>query len=263
MNVFLSWSGTKSHAVAKVLEKYLPSHINKVRPWLSSKEISAGARWSAAIAENLEAANVGIICLTAENQREPWILFEAGAISKLTAVGRAIVLRVGLKTSDVTGPLSQFQSVATDKDGFWKLLTDINNSEAGPLSEDSLKITFDGLWSQIEAELKEIESRKSRENPPERTSDEMLREILDLIRHQHMDSQDLLLNLRMAEDSRAANGTNLLEKWYLSTAPLTTPQRPFKMSLNQMAAKLEEFHQLYKTFVEVPQPRDPNEIELD
>jgi hypothetical protein len=54
MNVFLSWSGAKSKAVAEILKKYLPSMINQVEPWLSSQQIDAGARWSAEIAKNLE-----------------------------------------------------------------------------------------------------------------------------------------------------------------------------------------------------------------
>jgi hypothetical protein len=42
MNLFLSWSGTKSLAVAEILKKYLPSMINQVEPWLSSEQIDAG-----------------------------------------------------------------------------------------------------------------------------------------------------------------------------------------------------------------------------
>ena len=104
MHVFLSWSGAKSKAVAEILKKYLPSMINEAEPWLSNQQIDPGSRWGPEIAKNLEIANIGISCITAENQNAPWILFEAGAITKSTTVGRAIVLRIDLKTTEVTGP---------------------------------------------------------------------------------------------------------------------------------------------------------------
>ena len=190
MNVFLSWSGQRSGAVARVLEKYLPSLINQVRPWLSSKEIATGARWSVEIASSLESANIGVICLTAENLSEPWILFEAGAIAKLTAVGRAMVLRIGLNPSDVTGPLSQFQSVTTDRDGLLKLVSDINAVE-NFVKESTLDITFDALWPRIEQELQEITKTGAPTSAPQRSSEEMLQELLGLVRRQDFSAQQI------------------------------------------------------------------------
>jgi len=159
MKLFLSWSGSKSHRIAKVLEKYLPSLINKVNPWLSSSGIATGARWNAEIATNLETSNVGIICVTPENRNEPWILFEAGAIAKLTTVGRAMVLRIGLEPKEITGPLAQFQSVTTSREDFRKLVMDINRATDEPISEASLEISFTALWPQIETEITEIASQ--------------------------------------------------------------------------------------------------------
>jgi hypothetical protein len=170
----------------------LPCLINQVEPWLSSHEIAAGARWSAEIAKKLESSNVGITCLTAENQNAPWILFEAGAISKLTSVGRAIVLRINLRPADVTGPLSQFQGVSLDRDGIWKLLTGINESAETSLSEQSLSLTFEGLWPAIESELNAILAQPSGSPPSKRSTDDMLRELIDLNRTQHADIRKIL-----------------------------------------------------------------------
>jgi hypothetical protein len=82
MKVFLSHSGDRSKAMALALEDFVPKLVPAVEPWISTG-IDKGARWAPEIAENLEASGVGIVCLTSDNLTEPWILFEAGALSKI------------------------------------------------------------------------------------------------------------------------------------------------------------------------------------
>ena len=79
--MFLSWSGDRSKAVAEGLGGWLVQVIQAVEPWISSG-IEKGARWESEIAERLDEAKVGIVCLTSGNLTPPWILFEAGALSK-------------------------------------------------------------------------------------------------------------------------------------------------------------------------------------
>ena len=62
-----------------------------VTPWLSSADIDKGDRWGAALAHQLDEATFGIICLTRENLGRPWILIEAGAMSK-TLTNRVLSL---------------------------------------------------------------------------------------------------------------------------------------------------------------------------
>jgi hypothetical protein len=82
MEVFISWSGPRSGAVATALKGWLPLVVNALKPWLSSADIDKGARWGKEIAEHLQTAKAGIICLTPSNTRSDWLLFEAGALSK-------------------------------------------------------------------------------------------------------------------------------------------------------------------------------------
>lgn len=82
MKIFISWSGSMSQAIAEALHDWLPRVIQAVQPWLSSTNIDKGARWSDDIAAQLEETKFGLICLTRENLEAPWILFEAGALSK-------------------------------------------------------------------------------------------------------------------------------------------------------------------------------------
>lgn len=183
MDVFISWSGEKSGMVAKVIEKYLPALINDAAPWLSSKDISVGARWSKEIASKLESAQIGITCLTSENQHEPWILFEAGAVAKLTDVGRAMVLRIDLSTTEVTGPLSQFQSVGLDEEGIFRLVLSINAVGSKPVAEETLKLTFQALWPTMKEQFSKLPSDRTKTTPA-RTEKDMLEEILGLMRDQ-------------------------------------------------------------------------------
>ena len=207
MHVFVSWSGTKSHEVAKVFQTYLPSIINEVVPWLSSKDIGTGASWSREIGSNLELSNIGIVCLTAENQHAPWINFEAGAIAKLTTVGKAMVLRIDLESTDVEGPLGQFQSVPLDKDGVWKLVSDINQASGKEpvVSGDTLRRTFDALWPSMEMEFDRIRAQVASPAKARRTSESMLEELLELNRMQ--DSHLDLVSARLEATVR-----NLFEK---------------------------------------------------
>jgi hypothetical protein len=204
MNVFLSWSGSKSEAIAEILKKYLPSIINQVKPWLSSRQIDAGARWSAEIAKSLEQSNVGILCVTADNQTAPWILFEAGAISKVTNVGLAIVVRIDLKASEVLPPLSQFQSISLEREDIWKMITTINNAGSTLVPETTLQTTFDALWSRISAEIEGALSAHATKAPARRADHEMIEELLELVRRQDVANQLLvsrtaLIDLRLEQ----------------------------------------------------------------
>lgn len=60
--------------------------LQSVQPWLSSKDITFGTRWSSVLSDVLAETDVGIVCLTADNLAANWLLFEAGALSKASKV---------------------------------------------------------------------------------------------------------------------------------------------------------------------------------
>ena len=155
MRVFLSWSGRRSREIAEILYKWLPQVIQSVDPWISS-EMEKGIRWSSEIVRNLEESEVGIICLTRENINEPWILFEAGALSK-TKNAHVCTFLVDLNPSEIKFPLAMFQHTQFTRDEIRKLVHTINQyaEKAGErsLSEKLLDKVFDTNWPPLEAEL--------------------------------------------------------------------------------------------------------------
>lgn len=109
MRVFLSWSGERSRAIAEVLKEWLPSVLQAIRPYFSPEDTTKGSRWASEIAKELEASRIALLVITPENQEAPWLLFEAGALSKNLDRSRVCPLLFGgMEPTDVKGPLVQF-----------------------------------------------------------------------------------------------------------------------------------------------------------
>lgn len=186
MKVFLSWSGHKSHCVALALRDWLPSVIQSVTPYVSSEDIDKGARWSTDIAKELEDCSFGILCVTKENLEAPWLLFEAGALSKMMQKGAVCPFLFDLKMAEIKeGPILQFQTTVFEKEDIKKLLISLNKAcgEVG-LKEDLLFKSFEVWWPTLETSLKDILSEKEEKTIEKRPNDKegMLEEILELAR---------------------------------------------------------------------------------
>ena len=185
MKVFISWSGERSKAVAEALREWIPSVIQAVKPWMSKEDISKGARWSRELAENLKDTNFGVVCLTADNLKSSWILFEAGALSKAIENAFVCPYLVDLEVSALDGPWKEFQATKAQKDDTLKLMRDMNkalaeNSPDQALSEEQLKSSFEVWWPKLEKRLKDIPSSST--PVKKRSNEEMLEEILTLVR---------------------------------------------------------------------------------
>jgi hypothetical protein len=180
VKVFISWSGERSKLVALELHQWFPDVIQAVVPYMSRKDIGAGVRWSGDIAAELDGSDFGVLCITPDNTEAPWILFEAGALSKRVATARVCPFLVGLDPSDLPeGPLTQFQAKRANREDTWDLVVAMNET-LGPraLPVDRVQRTFDREWPTLEAVL-----AKSPPAPKvERRSEDMLAELLDIVR---------------------------------------------------------------------------------
>ncbi|MDI1355376.1 MAG: toll/interleukin-1 receptor domain-containing protein [bacterium] len=128
MKIFLSWSEERSKFIAEALRNWLPNVIQVIEPWMSKEDIKSGGRWSPEIMTHLESSKFGIICLTPENQNNPWIMFESGALSKTIAQTFVCPLLFEMNPSEIVGPLSQFQANQFDKDGLFRIINSINHA---------------------------------------------------------------------------------------------------------------------------------------
>lgn len=189
MNLFLSWSGSLSHEVAKALVWWVPQVIQAVRPWISSQDIEKGSRWFEEIGESLSNTDFGILCLTASNITAPWILFEAGALSKSLGQARVCPLLVNIKNADLQGPLAQFNTSGIGRDEIRKLVDALNARLSPELRrpESQLEEAFDVWWPRLDAKIKEAissasESEDVKRTMPKRKAEDVLDEILELSR---------------------------------------------------------------------------------
>jgi len=181
MRIFISWSGHRSRAAAVALKRWIPDTIQQVETWMSEHDIDAGSRWCSELVRTLEECNVGIICLTPENQDSPWLLFEAGCLAKSGNVSRVVPYLHGLSPSDVRFPLAQFQAIESTKAGTFKLMQVINGSAALNIENDRLERLFEKWWPDLEESLKQIHHLKGAE-PPARSERDLLEELLGLAR---------------------------------------------------------------------------------
>ncbi len=196
MKVFLSWSGEKSHEIALVFREWFPSVIQSIKPYLSSEDIDKGARWSTDIAEKLKDSSFGILCVTKDNIDAPWLIFEAGALSKTMDKSFVSPFLFGIKLSEVVdSPLLQFQATTFDKEDVFKLVITMNKAcGESRLTDENLRKAFDLWWPSLKKDLDDLvdfqESNSEAKRSKSTDCGDILEEILNLSRS----NQKLLRN---------------------------------------------------------------------
>jgi hypothetical protein len=186
MRVFLSWSGQKSHELAKIFYEWLPNVIQSLDPFISSSDIDKGARWASDISKNLQDINFGLVFVTKENISAPWVLFEAGALSKSLHDGRVAPIIFDIVTADLSGsPLLQFQVSLFKEDEILKLLNSMNAALGDKaVREDVLQKTFQKFWPDLQAKVEKIVAKAVPGEPSSAAADRPLDELLVLSREQ-------------------------------------------------------------------------------
>lgn len=220
--IFLSWSGERSRAMAEFLRTWLSCIIQTADPWMSSEDIEKGTRWEEETSTKLEEACFGIICLTRQNLNRPWILFEAGALSKKVQKTHVSPFLIDLKPADITRPLAQFQATEPTRDDCRKLLLSINQSlDRNKIANETLERSFEKFWPEFEEEMKRLPPEK--QPKVERKERDILEEILmtvrDLVKYQPVFLENGPLGL--ASGRRTLMERGALEKLLVPTGPPT------------------------------------------
>ncbi|MDP1571477.1 MAG: TIR domain-containing protein [Vicinamibacterales bacterium] len=187
MRVFISWSGDRSRVVAEALRDWLPSVIQSIRPWMSAHDIDAGSRWGDRVGVELQKSDFGVLCVTPENVQAPWLLFEAGALSRTLDVSKVCPFLLEIRPADLVGPLAQFQAIEADHDSVLRLIQTINRLTGDDqLGEGQLGEAFELWWPKLHPRLKAAAATRMAGPVLEarRPVEEMIAELLALVREQ-------------------------------------------------------------------------------
>lgn len=198
MKVFLSWSGDLSLAVAEALHALISNVIQTVEPFISSHNIRDGSMWNPEINDQLKTTTFGVVCLTPENQSKPWVVYEAGALSKGNREASVAVLLIGMEPNDVDGPLAQFNHTRLNKESIRKLLHSVNNASASAsIAISKLDAAFDKFWPDFEAAIAAAQALQAAPSPKRKES-EIIDEILTLSRQTAQELQRIRNAQRLA-----------------------------------------------------------------
>jgi hypothetical protein len=201
MQVFISWSGERSKRIAEEWMKLIRPVIQSVEVFFSPEDIASGSRQWNKLGDALAKSNVGILCVTPENKEKPWLLFEAGALSKIPNA-RVCTFLHGLTAADLKdSPLGQFQHEIAGERGARSILRAINNQlrdEVGsfPLADDTLNRLFTKFWPEFRKTLKDLPvkaPRASRKKTKARSEADMLKQILDLLQQRQASTNTSLV----------------------------------------------------------------------
>jgi hypothetical protein len=169
------------------IKDWLPVVLPALDPWVSSEDIRKGARWGTELASELENTRSGIICVLADNIKEPWLNFEAGALSKTVPNVSVHPFLFGMKPSELTGPLGQFQATVFEKDDVLKMVRALNRETAqAAIPVDRVNRAFETCWRDIEEKvsgvLEATSVPPSTSSPVPSLNDEVTQEELEIMK---------------------------------------------------------------------------------
>lgn len=249
MKVFISWSGARSRHIAESLRGWLPRVVQQLRPWMSDEDISAGSRWLSEISKELGDSSIGILCVTPENQTNPWLVFEAGALSKTLEQSLVCPLLYDMSPGQLTGPLTQFQALTLDKDNIYKIIVNLNKTLGiNQLQEKDLDETFEVWWPRLEQKLTETPSI---DGPvvAKRSTEDLLEEILTNTREQ-LRRENIRLEHGKAREERLDEVLPIFEQLSSTANQMTTQIKERDKQASNLIEALQlpdEFKQLITT----------------
>jgi hypothetical protein len=153
MKVFISWSGNRSNKIAECLKEWL-AMVLRTDAFVSSCDIKTGELWRTKISNELSTTDYGIICLTKDNVLSPWILFEAGALSK-NRTSRVIPLCFGFSPSEIphNNPLSSFQGAEYSKIKIKNIVESLNSTLENKQESKPLERLFELVFPSLDSEI--------------------------------------------------------------------------------------------------------------
>lgn len=152
--------------------------------------------------------------MTPNNLDSRWLNYEAGALASRLAEARVMPFLIGLRDSDVIGPLGQLQLTTYDRDDVLKMMLDINKVASSPIEESRVRLTFDRFWVDLQNRLDPLVDQLLASGEDRRTREvdvgAVVEEILSVVRGQQ---QLLASQSATPHDQRSFTTRELLELW--------------------------------------------------
>jgi len=151
MKIFISWSKKYSGEIAKIMQDWLKEAFDsKISTFISSEGIGSGTDWYRKISDELDECELGVLILTPENINSPWIMYEAGALSNKKAI---IPILFERSSERVEGPISKRNHITYSKEGFKKLLIDMNDHINAGVSTKALNAFIETEWDNLKIKI--------------------------------------------------------------------------------------------------------------
>lgn len=168
VKVFISWSGPHSKKIAEELKNILETQMfaGQIQCFVSSESIVSGEDWYKIIKSELKKSSLGLLCMTKENIKSPWLYFEAGALVRNEI--KVIPLLFNCDQQSLEGsPISRNQCVQFyESEKFKKMLREIR-TEYNLLPEcnqQMVNVLANNVYKQfrerIQPELDELKNKR-------------------------------------------------------------------------------------------------------
>jgi hypothetical protein len=248
VKVFISWSGSLSKKVALLLKAWIEDVLQGTATWISADDIDKGSIWFGDITDELAITSVGILCLTPDNLTAPWVLFEAGSLSKGLSKSRVCPLLINLNHSDLTPPLSLFNGTFPVKDDMLKLIKTINGQNGDrALTDDRVEKAFEKWWDGFAEDYSKIvKEHKPAKEIHKRPQGEVLEEVLETVRAIQRSIQAPLAPNPVVIKATPGTGKSSAAKLYAKL--LEPPNEPFAtLTVQEIDKILEQLNEKKKT----------------
>lgn len=181
MKIFISWSGQRERAVAEALRDALVNLCAvEVEIFVSSRSISKGANGVAVIEAELDASAFGVVLVSKDNQKAPWLNYEGGWLASTLERPVATVC-LDLPPSDITGPLAPRQATRfDDAEDMARLLREIVQAVNPAMNDQTFATLLAAAWPAIESSWMPASGQV--DDAPSRDERDMLAELVDRVR---------------------------------------------------------------------------------
>lgn len=166
--IFISWSRTYSKKIALALKYTLEKEIfsgSGLQCFVSDVDIASGEDWWNKIKKELKNSGMGILCVTKENVKEPWIFFEGGALIANNVSTIPLLISCDLRAVEHS-PFNSKECIQFyEENKFIKMISDINeNLKLFPLNKEQLDILSREAYRKLKNCLKDVldDLKKSR-----------------------------------------------------------------------------------------------------